>query len=266
MERLYVFLIRNDIWIYILCFLGLIWYSSELLRASRSLRRAMFGLERETGLRARNSALVFVLVFALIAGAVAYVNLRIAPTLPAELLKPPTPTPDPFSLPAPSEFLGSPTPPGSPTSPIAATVTLPAGLPAVAPDIATPSFTTTVTVVAPNPLILPTTTAVVAGCSPTVNVTDPRDGDTVVGTVAFFGSANIPGFAFFDMEISGPQTNDRWASLLGRRVSQRIEDGLLATANLSEWAPGDYQVRLLVTNEDGVLTNQCVFTITLSRQ
>ena len=70
MERLYIFFIRNDIWIYILCFLGLVWYSGELLRATRALRRAMFGLERETALRARNSALIFVLMFAGIVGIV----------------------------------------------------------------------------------------------------------------------------------------------------------------------------------------------------
>lgn len=263
MERVYVFLIRNDIWIYILCVLGLIWYSSELFRASRSLQRAMFGLERETGLRARNSALVFVLTFIGIASIVAFVNIRIAPTLPAELLKPPTPTPDPFSLPLPEVPSGPPTSALPPTAAIAPTVTLPAPGADSGPTIPTASFTTTAEIATVNPIVLPTVTIVVAGCSPTVNVTDPRDGDTVVGNVSFFGSANVPSFAFFELDIRGPQTNDRWASLLGRRIPQRVEDGLLATADLTAWSTGEYQVRLSTTNEDGIVTNQCVLVITL---
>ncbi|MEW5988980.1 MAG: hypothetical protein AB1791_20335, partial [Chloroflexota bacterium] len=73
MENLYVFLIRNDIWIYILCGLGLIWYFGEWWRAQRMLRSAMFGLERETGQHLRNNALLFLTLFALVAGAVYYV-------------------------------------------------------------------------------------------------------------------------------------------------------------------------------------------------
>jgi len=263
MERLYIFFIRNDIWIYILCFLGLVWYSGELLRATRALRRAMFGLERETALRARNSALIFVLMFAGIVGIVAFVNVRIAPTLPAELLKPPTPTPDPFSLPLPAIPGGSATAALSPTAPIAPTVTLPVQGAEPGPVIPTTSFTSTAAIATVNPIVLPTETVVVAGCSSTVNVTDPRDGDTVVGNVSFFGSANIPSFAYFELDIRGPQTNDRWASLLGRRIPQRVEDGLLATADLAAWAPGEYEVRLSSTNDQGRITNQCVFMITL---
>ncbi len=263
MERVYVFLIRNDIWIYILCFLGLIWYSSELIRASRALQRAMFGLERETAIRARNGALIFVLTFAGIASVVAFVNLRIAPTLPADLLKPPTPTPDPFAMPLPAEQTGPPTSALTPTSPIAATVTLPSVGTDSGPAIPTASFTTTAQIATVNPIVLPTVTVVVAGCSSTVNVTDPRDGDSVVGNVSFFGSANVPSFAYFELDIRGPQTNDRWASLLGRRISQRVEDGLLATADLTAWSPGDYEVRLSTTNEQGQVTNQCILVITL---
>ena len=99
MERLYVFLILNDVWIYILSTLGLFWFINEYIRSRRILRRAMFGLERETGTRIRSKAIAFIVTFSLIIGAVYFVNSRIRPTLSEELFKPPTPTPDIFSTP-----------------------------------------------------------------------------------------------------------------------------------------------------------------------
>lgn len=261
MERIYLFLIRNDVWIYILCFLGLVWYVNEFIRAQSALRRAMFNLERETSLRARNSAMLFITVFLAIVGLVIYVNVQVAPTLPPELLRPPTPTPDPFAFPA--STAAPPTTAPTPTAPIAPTVTLSGDNLIASPVIPTSAITGTVAPATINPIELASPTVVVAGCTPTVNISDPRDGDIVVDTVSFFGNANIPGFGGYEIEIRGPQTNDRWASLLGRRVNQRVEDGLLATADLTTWTTGLYAVRLSVYNTASQLTNQCQISITL---
>ena len=105
MDSLYLFLIRNDIWIYIICGLGLFWYISELIRARQQLRRAVFGLEKETGSRIQGNSLLFILLLGSIVAGVVYVNVQVLPTLPAELLVPPTLTPDIFNVP-----LKSPTP------------------------------------------------------------------------------------------------------------------------------------------------------------
>ncbi|HMT22425.1 MAG TPA: hypothetical protein PKE20_14480, partial [Promineifilum sp.] len=99
MDRVYIFLIRNDVWIYIVSILGLFWYLTELIRATRTLRRAMFNLERETATAARNHALSFVLFFSVLIGIVFYVNRNIAPTLSTEQLVAETPTPDIFATP-----------------------------------------------------------------------------------------------------------------------------------------------------------------------
>jgi hypothetical protein len=96
MNQVYVFLIRNDVWIYILAGIGLFWYFSQLIRARRSLRQAVFGLERERGQQQQRRALTFSLLLMGIIILVSYVNIAVAPTLPPELLKPPTPTPDIF--------------------------------------------------------------------------------------------------------------------------------------------------------------------------
>ena len=81
MDRIYLFLIRNDVWIYILSAFGLVWYVTELIRSQNALRRAMFNLERETATRVRNHALSFVIFFVAVVGIVYYVNTYVAPCL-----------------------------------------------------------------------------------------------------------------------------------------------------------------------------------------
>ncbi|MDX1663816.1 MAG: hypothetical protein R3272_08480 [Candidatus Promineifilaceae bacterium] len=263
MDSLYVFLIRNDIWIYILSALALLWYGSELVRAQSSLRRAMFGLERETALRTRNAALLFILFFGGLIGLVAYVNLQVAPTLPQELLRPPTPTPDPMALPA-APVEERPDAAGTPTSPIpvAPTVTL-AG---VAADTPTPDAATAEptagTPAADDGFSAPSTP--VSGCTPAASIQEPQSGDRVPGTLNVTGVADTADFGYYELEISGPQTNNRWADLLGRRIDQPVSDGFLGgNINLSQWSPGTYLLRLKVVNTEGETTNLCVIDIVL---
>lgn len=264
MDRLYVFLIRNDVWIYILSVMGLLWFLGEFLRSRAAAQRAMFGLERETALRTRNSALLLVLIFISIIAVVVYVNREIAPTLPPSLLKPPTPTPNPLSLPPVEAETARPSDAGpSPTSPIAPTVTLPG---AAAP------LTTTVTVTTTAPAITvtverPTRSPEISGCSPVANISDPQPGTAVAGILNLFGTADTPDFGYYELEISGPQTNGRWASLLGRRITQPVDDGFLGgNINLSQWTAGTYLIRLTVANETGDITHQCSVSIVLNTQ
>ena len=264
MDRVYVFLIRNDVWIYIICGLGLLWYLNELIRSQGALRRSMFGLERETSLRTRNKALLFVFIFGAIVITVAYVNTSIRPTLPPELLRPPTPTINANFAPTISPTESTPVLPASPTSPIAPTVTLD-GQPSLPL-----TGTITTTVAAPQDTPLPVNTQVVtpsqeiAGCAPDAIITEPHEGATVLGLLNVFGSANTDNFSYYEIEISGPQTNDRWASLVGRRITQPVADGILAgNVNLSPWAPGTYEIRLTISNQDEQVTHQCGVSILL---
>ncbi len=271
MDRLYVFLIRNDVWIYIICGLALLWYLNELISSQRALSRAMFGLERETALRTRNKSLFLVFVFSTIVATVVYVNSAIQPLLPPDILRHPTPTvgeqfTSPTETPAQTAPLEAPTP----TSPIAPTVTLPGqAAPVITSAVTTTNgITTGVTLpqetLAPAPVTAPTIGAEVAGCTPDAIITEPREGVTVLGLLNLFGSANTANFAYYEIEIRGPQTNERWASLLGRRVSQPVNDGILAgNVNLSTWAPGQYDIRLLISNGEEQITHQCGVSIML---
>lgn len=262
MERLYVFILRNDVWIYIICVLGLFWYVGELWRASRSRRVAVFGLERERSQNQLNNALFFVAILSIIGGAVLFVNVRIAPTLPADLLVPPTLTPDIFRTP-----LASPTPLSSPVpSPppaLVPTITLPS--PGNSPVQPLPEETVegeTAVLEDETPTPGPTPTPLIE-CSFDLNIIDPRDGATVAGTLVFTGTADTDLYGGYQLEINGPQTNGQWSSLLGRIIPNRVREGILGDANLSQWESGPYLIRLTAVDPDGNPTNICVIQVTL---
>ncbi len=256
MERFYVFIIRNDVWIYIVAALALLWYVNEYFRSRRILRQAMFGLEREKGVHIRNNALIFILVLSSIIAFVYYVNNNIAPTLPPGVLREPTPTPDIFATPlAPPTPLATLTP--SPTPPLAPTVTLPGDIVPVtaAPEISPPPAETAVSQPTPTPAF---------NCTTQLNITNPANGAVVTGTVSFFGVvAPVEGFDHYILEANGPETNGAWANLLGREMSETVDEGFLGSVNLANWQPGPYLVRLGVVNSDDYGFAYCVIQITL---
>jgi len=260
MDGLIVFLIRNDVWIYILSTLGLFWYVTELWRANRSLRSAVFGLEKERGTRMRNNALLFIALFSTVIAIVFFVNQRIAPTIPQELLSPPTPTPNIFATP-----LSSPTPLASQregqiivTPALAPTVTLSRpGIPSgddTSVDGSTPTATAT-EYVPPTPFI---------GCTADLNISEPRNGAAVSGEISFFGTADTENFQYYVLETNGPQTNGQWASLLGRDVDQPVHESFLGNSNLTLWQPGPYLIRLTTFDIEKNITGQCVIQVTLT--
>ena len=260
MDGLLVFLIHNDVWIYILSALGLFWYATELWRARNSLRQAVFGLERERGTRMRNNALLFIALFSAIIAIVFFVNTRIAPFLPQELLKPATPTPNIFSTP-----LSPPTPLGSAdgrpivvTPALVATVTL-SGQGLISGDQSTIeegiSTATATPFVPPTPFI---------ACTADLNISDPRNGAAVTADLSFFGTADTENFQYYILETNGPQTNGLWASLLGRNVNQPVREGFLGNANLSTWQAGPYLIRLTTVDIGENITGQCVIQVTMT--
>ncbi len=264
MEQFYLFILRNDVWIFIVCLLGLFWYGSEFFRAQRILRSAMFGLERETGTRIRNNAVLIIFLLGTILGFVYFVNSNIAPNLPIELLLPPTSTPDIFKTP-----LSSPTALSSPvptiTPPLVPTITL-AGqaqsIPNAQPDqpgLDEATAATATPTITPGP----TPTPAVA-CTLELNISEPREGSTVNGAITFTGTAVNANFGGYRIEANGPQTNGEWASLLGRTIDQSVQDNILGSANLSQWEAGPYLIRLVVVNPEDVVLGICVTQITLS--
>jgi len=258
MERLYLFIIRNDIWIYIISAFGLFWYLGELFRSQRLLRQAVFNLERETSIHIRNNALGFVLLCSALIGIVYYVNTRVAPKLPAELLAPPTPTPNVFATP-----LASPTPLG-----LEQPEALRPSLPALAPTVTLPgvpgqdngSSGQPPAEAAATPVVIPT--AFVA-CTDALQISEPRDGAAVGGDITFAGTANTGEGHTYMLETNGPQTTGEWAPMLNEAVPQPVVEDVLGRANLVDWSGGPYLIRLLARDASGNDIGQCVIQITL---
>jgi hypothetical protein len=262
MDAVYIFLIRNDVWIYILCAFGLFWYISELVRARGILRQAMFNLERETGQRIRNNALFFIVFLSSIVGSVYYVNNYVAPTLPATLLHAPTPTPDPLNAP-----MIRPTPQPIPADtndiqlppPLAPTATLPS---ASSPAEQLPANGNGDMALSPPP-DEPTPTPFV-GCTLELHLDEPADGAVVSDPITFFGTANTAQFGYYELEANGPETGGAWANLLGRRIDQPAVDGFLGNVDLRGWQSGPYLIRLATYDNVGAQTGVCVIQVTLA--
>lgn len=258
MDRIYLFLIRNDVWIYIVSALGFVWYLTELVRAQSALRRAMFNLERETATRVRNHALSFILFFAATAGSVYYVNVKIVPNLPEEVMFPAAPTPDVFATP-----LASPTPLRTPivegnsgSAPVLApTVTLPAlpGFESAEPITDTASADATAAVT-PTPF---------TSCIPELTFSEPLNGSVAFQRVTFRGTANTGELHQYVIELNGPQTVGTWAPIMQAPGNQPVVNGDLGEADLSQWNPGPYLVRLRALDPTGAELGVCTIQITL---
>lgn len=269
MDRVFLFFVRNDVWIYIVCAFGLFWYLTEFVRSQRRLRQAMFNLERETSLQVRNNALTFILFFGAIAGFTYYVNAAIAPDLPEELLIPATATPDIFATPLvpPTPLTGGGSQPEGggplPDRPAPApTVTLPPELggPIPEPELLTDTVSAEATL---TPELIGTP---FVGCRPDLLFTAPLDGSVAFSTIEFAGTANTGETHLYTIELNGPQTEGAWAPLFELPVPQPIDEAVLGTADLSAWADGPYLARLRATDRGGSEVGQCVIQFTLDNR
>lgn len=259
MDAVYVFLIRNDVWIYILCGLGFVWYFGQLIRSRSMLRSSMFGLEIERGRRLLGRSLILVLLSVAVAGAVTYVNLSIAPTLPADLLKPPTPTPNIFATP-----LSSPTPAGGQATPtifLAPTVTLaPSGpggpLETPQPPGEGESELPVAGELEPTePSPSPSRPSV--ACPSGISITSPPTGAVVSSIVTFFGTASGESFGYYDFEVNGQRTEGAWTSLPLENATQQVFNNILSSVDVSSWPSGAHGFRLSVYDTDDALVGQC---------
>jgi hypothetical protein len=105
-------------------------------------------------------------------------------------------------------------------------------------------------------------TSSTSGCVPDqLIITSPEPGQEVSGTVTLIGTVDIPDFGFYKYEVS-PQGADTWATIsAGREVVQNGDVGFWDTSTLT---PGDYQLRLLVTDSQGQSYPPCVLSVRVS--
>lgn len=93
------------------------------------------------------------------------------------------------------------------------------------------------------------------GCSnPEATITSPEDGDSINGVIDILGAANIPGFAFYKVEIKSFAGQAIWQAIGAgpEPICESCEiEELLARWDTSLVTPGEYLLRLTVMDSLG---------------
>lgn len=242
------------VWLYPVGILVLLIYLRGWLLASRDLRAALFTLERETAIqRMRRSATGAFCVFGALVGLFC-AQFFLGRTFDLNELIRPTPTPT-FTIP------DGPSPtPGTPG-------------PTVTPDPRTPSPTPSPTPTR-RPTLAPATPTVAAPPTPTpappancptpgVRITQPGAGQRVSGRIDIRGTANIPNFAFYKVEIGLGESPSRWTSISELHRTP-VNDGFLDVLDTSGLPAGTYSLRLVVVDITGNFPPPCEVQIVVA--
>ena len=97
------------------------------------------------------------------------------------------------------------------------------------------------------------------GCTPNqIMITAPKAGEEVKGSIELIGTVNIANFGFYKYEVAS-QGSDTWATISAGRA-------IVVNASLGRWdttalTPGDYQLRLVVTDNQGQALQACVVPV-----
>jgi hypothetical protein len=227
MEEALRFLRTYEFWIYSILAIGGLIYIRKFFLAWEELREAAFGLERESAQSRLNQAASMLIMLLAIGFGVFFLVSFVSPTVSGAnpLL---TPTLD---------LLASPT-----TTLQVEEVTL--------------NGSDTTNSETPQPPAIPN---VIEGCTPgQVMITDPENGSLVSGVVTIVGTAQAPNFGFFKYEVQ--RAGDPiWLTILAVREQKLDEE--LGPWDTRALPPGDYQLRLVVTDNEGDSLPPCVIQV-----
>lgn len=225
MEQALQFFRAYEIWIYVILGVLAVWQIRKFVLAWNELRGAFFGLEREAAQSHVNSAATMVVLLIIMAVAEFTVVTFVAPTIPGA-------NPLPTAL---LDLLATPT------------TTLPA--PTQNPN-GTQAATPT-----------PGEVAAAEGCLVgQINLTYPLNGNRVSGSITVLGSANVTNFGFYTLQIARPGD----AIWLPIQVGQQpVNNESLSTWDTSSLTPGDYMLRLVVTDNVGNEMTPCIIQVTV---
>ncbi|MFM8320904.1 MAG: hypothetical protein ACKOC5_08325 [Chloroflexota bacterium] len=228
MEETLRFLRTFEAWIYLSLGIVGVYFVLRFSRAWQELQGASFGLERESAQVRLNQA-ASALVLVLSAAVVVFMLVSfVAPTMPGINL--PTPT---------LNLLAT------------ATTTLPPG---VTPSPGTPG--------AGDPGMQGDLLAASGCVAGQAELSLPRMGDEVSGIVPVMGTANIPNFGFYKFEIKRPNEANWLTIQAGNTVRVGDKLGDWDTTRLS---PGEYQLGLVVVDNEGQALPPCVIQLRVAR-
>jgi hypothetical protein len=254
------FVTDNASWFYIVFLVILAALLVLWLRARRSRKQALFGLELEVALNRQRRVMRLMALVVVLAAAVFAIDNLIWPIMPATELAQPTPTVDFFATPPPTFSNVTPTA----TATVTTTLTMQTLTPAVVattaggPVGAQETLTVTVTITQTEEPSPPATIGAIC------LITNPTEGATVSGSLALVGTADADEFLFYKLEAFGPQTGSTWASLLGDVVYTPVRNGILGQVNLNGWSPGGYSIRVVIVDATSNEIASCYTSINIS--
>ena len=212
--------------IYIALAIGGLFAFRRMWYSWREWRDSVYGLEREFALRRLGQATAAAFFILALIFVEFFIATFIAPSLPA------------------TDILATPT--------LDLLLTPPDTL---SPEQATQAALSPVTQSVPSGM---------SGCVPDqVMITSPEPGDQVSGTVEITGTASIPNFGFFKYEVASMGTQN-WATITAGREPKVNE--VLGPWNTTSLTNGDYFLRLVVTDNVGVLLEPCVIAVRVANQ
>ncbi len=228
MEEALGFFRTYEIWIYLtLGVIGIV-YLRKFSLAWQELRGAAFGLERESAQsRLNQAASMLIFILALIMSEFILVSF----VLPSN--------PDISPLFTPTLNLLT-----TPTTTLETTLNGSPAAEGVTPGVTTP---------------VPTEDLTVNGCIPgQIEISAPQDGSQVNGIFDIIGSADIPNFGFYKLEMRQPGEQNWLTILAGNEIKK---NGVLGSWNTSLIIAGDYQLRLVLVDNAGQALTPCMIQV-----
>jgi hypothetical protein len=104
-----------------------------------------------------------------------------------------------------------------------------------------------------------TATSEQSGCIPgQIMITFPKAGDQIRGKITLKGTADIPNFGFYKYEFA-PLGSEDWMTIQAGRDATQADD--LGDWDTSQITPGDYLLRLVVTDNQARALPACVVPV-----
>jgi hypothetical protein len=221
MAAIYQFLSTYEVLIYIVLAIGGLFAVRWLWQSWNEWRRAVYSLEKEFALRRIGRSVASLTLILVLFCGELITASFIVPSLPASFFLA-TPTLDLFA-----------TPTGTISAELATQIAL-------------------------TPLPVPTIVGG-DGCVPDKSmITAPKAGTEISGIVDIQGTADIPNFGFYKYEVA-PLNSDTWATIsAGRDV---VVDKSLGKWDTTALTPGDYQLRLVIMDNQGQSLPPCVIPV-----
>ena len=102
------------------------------------------------------------------------------------------------------------------------------------------------------------------GCVPgQIIITAPIPGQEIIGQITVKGTADIPNFGFYKYEVA-PAGSENWSTILADREAK--VDEALGLWDTTEITPGDYLLRLIVTDNSGEALPPCIIPVRVGNQ